>query len=99
MRRIDAILITFGLFATGGLLFWIFRASGINEIDAGVWSQAVFLLLILGWLLTYAVRAVTQNMTYNRQLAEYKTAVLKKQWESLSEEEQAKILAELDQEP
>jgi hypothetical protein len=38
-------------------------------------------------------------MTYNRQLAEYKTAVLKKQWESLSEEEQAKILAELDQEP
>ena len=99
MRRIDAILVTLGLFAAGGLLFWGFRAAGANEIDAGVWSQAVFLLLVLGWLLTYAVRAVTQNMTYNRQLEEYKTEVLKKQWESLSPEEQAKILAELDQEP
>jgi SNF family Na+-dependent transporter len=55
--------------------------------------------VVIGWLLTYAVRAITQNMTYNRQIEEYKTAVLKKQWESLSPEEQAKILAELDQEP
>ncbi|MFN7714519.1 MAG: DUF3007 family protein [Pseudanabaenaceae cyanobacterium] len=99
MRRIDAILITLGLFATGGILFGVFRISGASDINAGIWSQAVFLLVVIGWLLTYAVRAITQNMTYNRQIEEYKTAVLKKQWESLSPEEQAKILAELDQEP
>jgi hypothetical protein len=50
---------------------------------------------LLGWISTYVFRAVTQTMTYNQQLDDYKKAVLTKQLEEMTPEEREKLLAEV----
>ena len=98
MRRLDVLLISLALFGGGGLLYAIFRGSGLNGLDAGVWSQLVFVLVVMGWVSTYLYRAVTQKMTYNQQLRDYEDAVLQKRFEALSPEEQAALQAEVEEE-
>lgn len=53
---------------------------------------------LIGWLVTYLFRALTQNMTYSQQLQDYKEAVLQKQLDELTPEELAKLQAEIEQE-
>jgi hypothetical protein len=52
-------------------------------------------VVLLGWISTYVFRAVTQTMTYNQQLDDYKKAVLTKQLEEMTPEEREKLLAEV----
>jgi len=98
MRRIDVIGIGIGIFAAGGLLYLVLQWAGLDNVDAGIWSQAVLVGGLVGWLLTYLFRAVTQNMTYNQQLRDYEDAVLQKRLEEMSPEELAKLQAEIEQE-
>ncbi|OIP76777.1 MAG: hypothetical protein AUK48_05315 [Oscillatoriales cyanobacterium CG2_30_44_21] len=95
MRRIDALAITVVFFGFGGFAFWAFRTFGFDETNAGVWSQVVLVGVLLAWVSTYLFRAVTQTMTYNQQLDEYKKAVLTKQLEEMTPEEREKLLAEV----
>jgi hypothetical protein len=98
MRRIDAIAITIAFFGLGAFAFWGFKVYGLSSENAGIWSQVVLVAVILGWISTYVYRAVTQTMTYNQQLIDYKTEVLKKQLAEMSPEELAKLQAEVDAE-
>jgi len=98
MRRIDAIAITFAFFVLGGISFWGLKSYGFSGENAGIWSQIVLVGGILLWVATYIYRAVTQTMTYNQQLTDYKTEVLKKQLAEMSPEELAKLQAEVDAE-
>ncbi len=97
MRRIDAIAITAGFFAAGGIAFWALRAYGVEVQNAGIWSQLVLVVGLLGWLSTYLFRVVTHRMTYDRQLEAYKVAVLQKRLEEMSPEEIARLQAEVTQ--
>lgn len=99
MRRIDAIAITIAFFLVGGLAFWLFQAFGFSPESAGIWSQFLLVMAILAWIGTYVYRAVTQTMTYNQQLKNYQTAVLKKQLAEMSPEELAKLQAEVEKTP
>lgn len=98
MRRIDAIGVAIGFFAFGGIAYLVFRFLGLNLENAGRWSQVVLFLGLLGWLATYAFRAVTHNMTYDQQVEEYKTAVLKKRLAEMSPAELEQLEAEVAQE-
>jgi hypothetical protein len=98
MRRIDVIGIGIGIFAAGGLAYLLFQAIGLDSVTAGIWSQVLLVGGLVGWLATYAFRAVTQTMTYNQQLEDYKEAVLQKRLDELTPEELAKLQAEIDQE-
>lgn len=98
MRRIDAIAIMLAFFGFGGVAFWAFRAYGFDATNAGVWSQVVLVGVLLAWISTYVFRAVTQTMTYNQQLDDYKKAVLTKQLEEMSPEEREKLFAEVEAE-
>jgi hypothetical protein len=98
MRRIDVIGIGIGIFAFGGLVYLGLRLSGLDSVNAGIWSQVVFTGGLLGWLATYLVRALTKNMTYNQQLQDYEDAVLQKRLEELSPEELAQLQAEVEAE-
>lgn len=98
MRRIDAIAITVAFFALGGFAFWGFKVYGLSSENAGIWSQVILVVVLLGWVSTYVFRAVTQTMTLNQQLTDYKTAVLKKQLAEMSPEELAKLQAEVEAE-
>jgi len=98
MRRIDVIGIGIGIFAAGAVLYWAFQRFGLDSANAGIWSQAVLVGGLVGWLLTYLFRALTQNMTYNRQLKDYEEAVIQKRLEEMTPEELEQLQAEIDRE-
>ena len=98
MRRIDIIGIGLGIFAAGGLAYLALQAAGLDSTNAGIWSQVFLVGGLIGWLLTYLVRAVTQNMTYNQQLKDYESAVLQKRLEELTPEQLAQLQAEIERE-
>jgi hypothetical protein len=98
MRRIDVIGIGLGVFAVGGVVYVALRASGLDSMNAGIWSQVIFTGGLVGWLLTYLVRALTKNMTYNQQLRDYEDAVLQKRLDEMSPEEIAQLQAEIEAE-
>jgi len=98
MRRIDVIGIGLGMFLAGGLVYLALEFAGLDSQSAGIWSQAVLVGGVVGWLLTYLFRSLTQQMTLNQQIKEYKEAVLTKQLEEMSPEELAKLQAEIEAE-
>ena len=98
MRRIDVIGICLGFFVAGGLTYLVLQVAGLDSMNAGIWSQLFLVAGLIGWLVTYLFRALTQNMTYSEQLKEYKDAVLQKQLDALTPEELAKLQAEIEQE-
>jgi len=97
MRRIDVIGIGIGIFTAGGLVYLVLKQAGVEDVNAGIWTQAVLMGGLLGWLLTYVGRAVTQTMTYNQQLKDYEDAVLQKRLDDMTPAELAALQAELEQ--
>jgi len=98
MRRIDAIGICLGVFAAGGLAYLILQVAGLDSLEAGVWSQVLLVGGLIGWVVTYALRAVGHKMTYDQQRQYYEEAFFQKRLEELTPEELAKIQAEIEQE-
>ena len=98
MRRIDAIGIGLGVFAAGGGFYLLFQFAGLDSLNAGLWTQLLLIVGLLGWVATYVFRAVTQNMTYNQQLKDYEDAVLQKRLEEMTPEELEKLQAEIEAE-
>lgn len=96
MRRLDVLTLGLLLLLAGGGAYGLFRAFGFDPLDAGVWAQAVLVVGLVGWLLTYLFRAATRQMTYFQQVEDYKQAVLEKRLESLSPEALAALQAEIE---
>ena len=78
MRRIDAIGITLGIFVAGGLAYIILNLAGLNNLEAGIWSQLFLVGGLIGWLTTYIFRVTGQKMTYHQQRQDYEAAYLQK---------------------
>ncbi len=87
-----------GFFAAGAIAYFLFKAAGLDDINAGIWTQALLFGGLMGWLLTYLLRAFTQTMTYNQQLKDYEDAVLQKRLEEMTPAELAKLQAEIEAE-
>ncbi len=94
-----------GLFVLflGGAGYLALRMFGFNESSAGIASEALLLLIILAWTFSYFFRVVTGNMTFVEQRKRYRKAYdeitnskLKSRFDSLSEEEQIKLMKELE---
>ncbi|MDR9405315.1 MAG: DUF3007 family protein [Halothece sp. Uz-M2-17] len=98
MRRIDAIAITVGVFIAGGTAYLLLRVLGLSSQNAGVWSQALLVAGLVGWVSTYLFRVFTQDMTYNKQLRDYEDAVLQKRLEEMTPEELAQLQKEVEAE-
>jgi hypothetical protein len=96
MRRIDAIGIALGVFIAGGVAYAILQGAGLDNFQAGIWSQVLLVGGLIGWLLTYLFRVGTKNMTYNQQLKDYEEAVMRKRLEEMSPEELARLQAEIE---
>jgi hypothetical protein len=98
MRRIDVIVIGIVVFAVGGVGYLGLQLAGVDDINAGIWSQLLLVGVILAWSLSYIFRVATKNMTYNQQLKDYDEAFLQKRLDDLTPEELAKIQAEIERE-
>ncbi|MBD2740226.1 DUF3007 family protein [Coleofasciculus sp. FACHB-1120] len=98
MRRIDIIGIGIGVFAAGGIAYFLLLVAGLDSLEAGIWSQVFLVGGLVGWLLTYLFRVGTKRMTYNQQLKDYEEAVLQKRLEELTPEELAQMQAEIERE-
>ncbi|OKH49250.1 hypothetical protein NIES2101_21280 [Calothrix sp. HK-06] len=98
MRRIDAIVIVLGVFLSGGLGYVIFQQFGFDSQSAGIWTQLVLVVGLIGWLVTYLGRAVGNKMTYHEQRQQYEEAYFEKRLNELTPEELEKIQAEIEQE-
>lgn len=98
MRRIDIIYIGLGIFLAGGLAFLLLQLVGLDSQQAGIWTQALLVFGLIGWLLTYLFRAGTKQMTYNQQLKDYEDAVLEKRLAEMTPEELEKLQAEIEAE-
>jgi hypothetical protein len=96
MRRIDAILITLGVFGAGGLAYLLLKVAGLEGVQAGIWSQVALVLGLLGWVSTYIYRAMNQKMSYVQQLKDYEEAVIQKRYEEMTPEQLAELQAEID---
>ncbi|EAZ90578.1 DUF3007 family protein [Crocosphaera chwakensis] len=98
MRRIDVIIVSLGIFVTGGIIYLVFQAIGFDGLSAGVWSQALLVVIVLGWTLSYLFRVANKDMTYNQQLKDYEDAVLQKRLEEMTPEELEKLQREIKEE-
>jgi Protein of unknown function (DUF3007) len=96
MRRIDVFIIGIVVFAIGGAGYLGLQLAGLNDVNAGIWSQLVLVAIILGWSSTYIFRVANKNMTYDQQRKEYEDAVLQKRLDDLTPEELAKLQAEIE---
>lgn len=98
MRRIDVIFIGIAVAVVGGMLYLLLQQLGLDNLNAGIWSQVILVGGLLVWVLTYLMRALTKNMTYNQQLKDYEDAVLQKRLEEMTPEELEKLQAEVEAE-
>ncbi|GFE67976.1 DUF3007 family protein [Chroococcus sp. FPU101] len=98
MRRIDVIGIGIGVFIAGGVIYLVLKNAGLDGISAGIWSQAILVGGLIGWVLSYLFRVLSSNMTYNKQLKDYETAVLQKRLEEMTPEELEKLQTEIEDE-
>ncbi|AUC60827.1 hypothetical protein AA637_06545 [Cyanobacterium sp. HL-69] len=94
MRRIDAILIALGFFLTGGIIYVAFKVVGLDAADAGIWSQVILVLGLIGWVSTYVIRVFTNDMTYHKQVKDYDDAFFAKQLEKMTPEEIEKLMGD-----
>lgn len=98
MRRIDALGIGLGVFVAAGLVYLALQILGLDGINAGIWTQALLVIGLVGWSLTYLFRVGTKNMTYNQQLKDYEEAVMQKRLSEMSPEEIAQLQQEIERE-
>jgi hypothetical protein len=98
MRRIDALGLGLGVFVAAGLVYLALQLFGLDGINAGIWTQAALVVLLVGWSLTYLFRVGNKNMTYNQQLKDYEEAVMQKRLAEMSPEELAQLQQEIEQE-
>lgn len=97
MRRIDVLSLGLGVFVCAGLVYLALQLFGLDSINAGIWTQAALVVLLIGWSLTYLFRVGSKNMTYNQQLKDYEEAVMEKRLAEMSPEELAQLQQEIEQ--
>ena len=97
MRRIDALGIGLGVFIAAGLVYVALQLIGLDGISAGIWTQTLLVIGLVGWSLSYLIRVGNKKMTYNQQLKDYEEAVMQKRLEEMSPEELAQLQQEVEQ--
>jgi hypothetical protein len=98
MRRIDVLAIGLVVFGVGGAGYLALKLAGVDNINAGIWSQLILVAIVIAWTGSYIFRVATKQMTYTQQLKDYEDAVLQKRLEELTPEELAKLQAEIESE-
>ena len=88
----------------GFLSYKIAPYFGLSEISTSSISNLILLLIVLVWISSYLLRVLNGNMTFMEQRKRYRqlyekkfTEKLEKKFESLSNDDQKKLLEELEE--
>ena len=93
------------LFAIVGIFSFKFAPYlGLSELGTSSISNLILITIVLIWVSSYLLRVVNGKMTFMEQRKRYRevyeekfTEKLKNKFESLSNDEQKKLLKELDE--
>ena len=93
------------LIAILGFFSYRFAPSfGFSEINTSSISNLILITIVLIWVSSYLLRVINGNMTFMEQRKRYRqeydkkfTEKLEKKFESLPNDEQKKLLEELDE--
>ncbi len=103
MTRAKVIQIGLIVFLLGGIIYALFRSFGLEDLSAGIASEAILILVVLVWTGSYLFRVVNGQMTFNKQRERYRDAYdqimedkLKEKFDELSEEEQMNLIKEIE---
>ena len=104
MTKLNVLQLGLGLLLLGGVGYGLFIALGFDEYKAGIASQSVLVLaLVGGWILTYFFRVFSGKMTFmeqrKRYVKEYDLVTdeeLNQKFESMTDEEKIVLIRELE---
>ncbi len=105
LTRANVIQLGLLVLLLGVLGYWGLRFVGFEDASAGIASEAILVLIICGWTASYLIRVVTGKMTFMEQRKRYRQSYekltnsqLQSQFDSLSEDEQIRLIDELETE-
>ena len=104
MKKVKVLQIGIIISFLGLLVYKLVPSSSLFEISVGSISNIILFSLIFLWVTTYLLRVVNGKMTFMEQRKRYRQLYekkfnekLEKKFESLSNDEQKKLLEELDE--
>ena len=105
LTRINVIQLGLGVLLLGALGYGVFRFIGFDGTSSGIAAEAILFLVVLGWTGSYLLRVVTGKMTFMEQRKRYRNAYekltsaeLQASFDSMTEEEQIRLIEELEDE-
>ena len=103
MTRANVLQIGLALLALGAIGYSFFLTIGFEGASAGIAAESILILVVFAWTGTYLYRVVSCKMTFIEQRKRYReayekmtTAELKSRFESLSEEDQIRLIKEVE---
>ncbi|KGG12815.1 MULTISPECIES: DUF3007 family protein [Prochlorococcus] len=103
MTRANVIQLGFLVFALGATAYVSLLAFGIDGFNAGLFSETLLLILLVGWISSYFFRVFQGKMTFMEQRKRYREAYeqlanreVQEKFDSMSEEEQKKLINQLE---
>ena len=104
MTKLKVLQLGILLAGIGFLSYKFFPYFGLSEISTSSISNLILITIVLLWVSSYLLRVVNGNMTFMEQRKRYRKVYekkfeekLEKKFESLSNDEQKKLLDELDE--
>ena len=104
MTKLKVLQLGFFLAIVGFLSYKFTPFFGLSEISTGSISNIILITIVLVWVSSYLLRVINGNMTFMEQRKRYRqlyeekfTEKLERKFESLSNDEQKKLLEELDE--
>ena len=105
MTRARVLQIGLVILGLGAIGYGCFRVVGFDGVSAGIAAEAILVLIVFGWTGTYLLRVLTGQMTFMEQRKRYLEAYeqitnadLQARFDSLPEEEQVRLMQEVDSE-
>mgnify|MGYP001207515865 CR=1 FL=1 len=104
MTKLKVLQLGFFLAIVGFLSYKFTPFFGLSDISTGSISNIILITIVLVWVSSYLSRVINGNMTFMEQRKRYRqlyeekfTEKLERKFESLSNDEQKKLLEELDE--
>ena len=104
MTKLKVLQIGVFLAIIGFLSYKFAPFFGLSEISTSSISNLILITIVLVWVSSYLLRVINGNMTFMEQRKRYRqlyeekfTEKLEKKFELLSNDEQKKLLEELDE--